>query len=452
MSNTRKAQPGSGFRQEKFASSPEFNRGLMANLVARRAALVENAEHRELLWFLQLLSHREGLNKVAAELLAKHPDAGKPRPKSTDSDNDIFELSACGFFDSAASELPQFLAELCLNPAARLDADPYWFKGLFAALRKFKAEWIARRREAEVFTSIGQKVSDALDYALEARCMVLIDGLPRIGKTHAAKAWAELHPGSARYVQLESNNDDKTFFRVIAEALGVSVNLNSKARELRERIEAVLQTGQLLLILDNAEWLWPNNVDPDALPNRINWLMTALVNHEVPIGLVTAPQFNKTKKLIEHRTRWTSEQFDGRIGHFEALPESLGMADLENIARAWFPAADKVSIQLLANYAQSSARYLGGMKAVADRARFIAKKQGRETVSRDDIKRALTENILPGDRALEAAAQAANLGPKRQPKETYTLSRLAESSPALPANRAPAAEPAPPGRRNLVEA
>jgi len=52
MSNTRKADPGSSFRQERFASSPEFQRGLMANLVARRCELLSRAEDRDLFWFL----------------------------------------------------------------------------------------------------------------------------------------------------------------------------------------------------------------------------------------------------------------------------------------------------------------------------------------------------------------------------------------------------------------
>jgi hypothetical protein len=55
MSNTRTATPGSPFRPERFASS--FERGLLANLVAKRVAVLPaGAAARGLIWFLQWLS------------------------------------------------------------------------------------------------------------------------------------------------------------------------------------------------------------------------------------------------------------------------------------------------------------------------------------------------------------------------------------------------------------
>jgi hypothetical protein len=75
MSSTRTAADDSKFRQERYASSTEFERGLLANLVAKRCALIDDAADRELIWFVQFLSHRDGgLAAVAAELLAKYPE------------------------------------------------------------------------------------------------------------------------------------------------------------------------------------------------------------------------------------------------------------------------------------------------------------------------------------------------------------------------------------------
>src|SRR5262249_44674909 len=149
-------------------------------------------------------------------------------------------------------------------------------------------------------------------YTLQSRCLTLINGLARTGKTFAARAWCDLHPGRARFAQVPASTDDIGFFRSIARSLGVSINLNSKAQELRNRIEQVLQTGDLLLCLDEAHYLWPHSNYRDALPNRLNWIMTALVNHDVPVCLVTTPQFLADQKRIERKTGWTSEQFVGR--------------------------------------------------------------------------------------------------------------------------------------------
>src|SRR4051794_12902960 len=75
MSSTRRAETGTPFRQERFSSSAEFERGLMGNLVARRCEVLERDEDRELVWFIQLLSHAPGgLAKLAAELLAIFPE------------------------------------------------------------------------------------------------------------------------------------------------------------------------------------------------------------------------------------------------------------------------------------------------------------------------------------------------------------------------------------------
>ena len=76
MSSTRRASDKSSrLRQGRFASSPEYERGLMANLVAKRCSVLEHPEDRELVWFMQLISHRPGgIKKLAADLLAEFPD------------------------------------------------------------------------------------------------------------------------------------------------------------------------------------------------------------------------------------------------------------------------------------------------------------------------------------------------------------------------------------------
>src|ERR1035438_141503 len=70
MSSTRTAKDDSVFNQSRYASSPEFERGLIANLVAKRCALLTAKADRELIWFVQYLSHQPGgLAAVAADLI-----------------------------------------------------------------------------------------------------------------------------------------------------------------------------------------------------------------------------------------------------------------------------------------------------------------------------------------------------------------------------------------------
>jgi hypothetical protein len=272
-----------------------------------------------------------------------------------------------------------------------------------------------------VRTEIGRKVHDTLDYALETRCMVLIDGLARTGKTFATKHWCDLHPGEARYVQVPSTNDRKTFFRAIALSLGVSVNLKSKAQELQERVEDVLQRGDLLVVFDEASFLWPNTNLREAMPERIQWVMTALVNYGVPVAMIATPQFFRTQRLIEQRTCWTAEQFTGRIGHYESLPGSLSEQDLAAVARVLLPEGDKKSIVALVLYAQASGKYLAGIESAVRRARFLARHDGRNAVVFGDIKSAV-RSVIPSDAALAQALSEPVKGVRKGPCKPPAIS------------------------------
>jgi len=451
MSSTRRATGNGPLRQERFASSPEFERGLMANLVATRCSVLDRAEDRELIWFLQLLSHKGGgLKKLAAEFCQRYPQhlatdsmrrignkpgqvysASQVRAVRAEIPDARFDYPLAGEFDldseslspshresypasifaercrmAAADGLEKHLACLCLDPALSVaDGHPWYFPRLVSTLRGFQPEWTTGQNLVAI-TSIGTQVFDALDYALESRRLVLIDGQARIGKTFAAKAWCAAHPGRARYIEVPSTNDDIGFYRAIAMGLGVSVALRSKAQELRQRIEETLQAGDLAVVFDEAHYLWPQSHYRAATPGRVNWLMTALVNRGVPTALLTTPQFMRSQKETETRTCWTSEQFIGRIGHYEKLPGVLTAADLEAVAHALLPDGDALSIEALVLYAQSSAKYLAGIETAVCRAQFIAQREQRTKMTFADIKRAIRENVIPSDSTFAGAMQA----------------------------------------------
>jgi hypothetical protein len=467
MSNTRRTNTPGIIKQERFASSAEYERGLMANLVAKRCGVIERTEDRELIWTLQFLSHRPGgLKKLAADLLAKYPEriatdsmrkiGMKPRQIYSAEQVRIVREEVCGRFplkgeidferagmeffldnpekksraqqeaefhpsnyaaadfvkccrEAASGGFEKHLSELCLNPAMPVaDGAPWYFPALVSTLREFLAGRLESHCRQTVVTSLGERVHQALDYTAQTGSMTLIEGPARFGKSHSVTDWCERHPGRARYVQLESSRDEMSFFRAIARALGVSINLNSKAQELRQRIEDTLQAGDLMLVIDEAHYLWPNLIDSRTLPARINWILTALVNNGVPVAMVTTPQFLRNQKEFETRTRWTSEQLTGRIGHYEPLPSELTPGDLQKVAGALLPDADTRTIEALVVYAQASAKYLAGIRHAVDRAGFIARKDGRDKIQFSDVKQALKQAVIPSDAAFANAVGATN--------------------------------------------
>jgi hypothetical protein len=355
--------------------------------------------------------------------------------------------------DAANKGLEKHLLKLACDPALPVaDGSPWYFPSLVSSLREFVAAQIETHCRQIAVTSLGKQVHDALDYTAQTGSMTLIEGPARFGKSHSVTDWCERHPGRARYVQLESSRDEMSFFRAIAKALGVSINLNSKAQELRQRIEDTLQGGGLMIVFDEAHYLWPGLIDSRTLPARINWILTALVNNGVPVALCTTPQFLRNQKEFETRTRWTSEQLTGRIGHYEKLPDTLTQEDLRLVAGALVPDADESIIEALVAYAEASVKYLAGIRHTVDRAGFIARKDGRGKIRFGDVKRAIKENVIPSDAAFAAAVDSTNNPARKRAAKVFATpmqSAFQASALSLPVDRIPvrAVRPAQFGQR-----
>jgi len=461
MSNTRHSAPGSPFRQERYCSSRQFQQGLLANLVARRCRVISDRSERDLIYFVQLLSHEEGgLERLAAVLREKFADGigtrsmhrvgirangfysaaqvkairrDMPREEADSfvlkGEMTLIEEAGCVFGEDpspadlagrpnrypvsaflqacrdASRNLAGDLAEWCLNPErAWNDGGPWYFPGLKDALRAFMGTWIQERTEPVIMTEVSRKVHETLDYALEERCLVVIQGKARRGKTTAARSWCEMHPGRARYVQAPSSNDENSFYRSIAKALGIGAGLTLKGSQIRQKVEDTLQTGDLMLVIDEAHLVWPQQARVrDSLPRKLNWIMTDLVNYRVPVALVATPQFSMTQRVFEEKSHWASEQFIGRISHFERLPEELNEQDLRAVAQALLPEGSKKGIQLLVDYAMSSRKDLAAIESGVKRARFLARKAGRAEAATVDIREAITGGVAPSDTALALA-------------------------------------------------
>ncbi len=417
MSSTRYAQAGAPLRPERFASS--YERGLLANLVALRAAEIDPAPDRAALWFVQWRSWQpRGLAALSAALVERY-DAKALFPEA---DARYYEEE----FPDAEKRRSHYPAA-CERELSRLCLDPqFGLGGLWEAVDGYRETWIAERAKGVVTTAVGRQVADALDYTRSARTLTLVDGPSRTGKTFAARAWCEQSAGLARYVQVPCSNDDRALYAAIAEALGMSHGLTCKANEIRYRIEETLAGGDLLLVLDEAHYLWPQNWQRFAMPSRVNWVLTALVNRGVPVALVTTPQFYDIQTRVEKLTGWNSAQFLGRIGHVERLPESLGIADLMKVAGALLPECEKRIHAKLAAYAQVSKKHLASIDAIVKRARWLASKEGLSQASAAHVDRAINESVIPSDSALAVSlrrsAKPAKLRDALPPREAFAVS------------------------------
>ncbi|HEY5232206.1 MAG TPA: AAA family ATPase [Verrucomicrobiae bacterium] len=331
-----------------------------------------------------------------------------------------------GAFEISKISRAKFQKRISPDELERFCLDPHFFSDeILESVLAYRAEWIAAR-PATVQTEISRRVMDALEYAQRNRCLVLVDGLARIGKTFAARAWCERSAGLVRLVQTPASNDDQSFFRAIAKALGVSASLKLKAVELRARVEETLAGSGLMLVLDESHYCFPSNWQRYALPSRVNWIMTALVNEGVPVTLITTPQFLQAQARCEKLTGWTSEQFLGRIGHLEKLPDRLERKDLLAVAGALLPDSDAKTLGAVAAYAELSQKHLASIESIATRAAWLAQKDRREIVTSGDVAKAVHESL----RSDPALARELNKAPTMKPSSAGNR-RGSRARPAL---------------------
>ena len=274
------------------------------------------------------------------------------------------------------NNLERELAEICLNPEWDFErGGPWYFSDLERTLRDYMRDWIAQLTAGVVVTALGKQVHDMLDYTLHSSSMTLLIGNARRGKSFAARSYCEQHSGQSRFIEVPTGNDDTSFYRAIARGLPIGKFSQYKAIELRERVESVLLTGDLVICLDEAQRLWPETNLRCGFPKRISWVMS-MVNQGVPFCLIATPQFFDRQKLSDQIAGWNSSQLIGRLHDWKQLPDELSIEDLMAVARSILPEADHTTLRALAIYARTSARYLAAIDAIASRARYDAYRAG----------------------------------------------------------------------------
>jgi hypothetical protein len=407
MSSTRYAPFGAPISYERYMSSPEFAelRGIPGTAIATKADLYDDPRQRSLLFFLHALSLKPGgLRRLARELSVEFSSFGE-------------------------EDLTHHLVDLCINPKipvrfseGRLTKkrDRSSAQTLCDLLCHFREQYETRARADFVVTSIGQEIFDTLDHALANGRMVLIEGNSGIGKTTTAEAWCAAHEGESRMVSLSGISHKTGFFQKLASAMGLAAS-NRKATDMQIKVEEFFRRTRLMLVIDEAHYLWPQHQRSHSSPELVDWVNTALVNQQVPVGLICTDQFAKLKARVEKRTGWTSEQLEHRLKRYKELPDTPTKADLEAVAarllatrwntrqERWnLPgtAAPADFVNLVVGYALTCKM---GLPAVADtiqEARYQARLDRREQIAARDIQKALLEYRIPSDAALVSAFES----------------------------------------------
>lgn len=364
----------------------------------------------------------------------------EPTAAAPDADNsaECF-LQICR--SQAASQLGDFLEAVCSDPTMeirlpedreftvdlereklrdlasetadwRISEVPY-FRDLVGALLEFQCNMAQQARDAVAQTEVAGRVFGTLDRALSHRKMVVLEGDPGIGKTKAAEAWCEAHNGQARFVTLSGCVNKTSIFRAIGRALGVGCGYHRSLAAIQARVEDALKRSGLMLVIDEAHFLFGQSERMQTRPVMLDWVDTALCNQGVPVALIATPQFSRRLDQAERETIWQSAQFRRRVKDYVRLPSAMSQADLDSVTRKLLPNSDRASIKLATGYAKLSRWPLTGLANLAEDARVIAAECGRTEPNFADLEAAMTKFRMPSDVAQATAFEEASKTARR---------------------------------------
>lgn len=317
--------------------------------------------------------------------------------------------------ESSTGDWRRYLEE---NPdvecQASESADLIYFQDVIGALVEYKAHRENQIRDRFQQTAISRKIWATLDYAAASRGMVVLDGLEGRGKTEAVKAWCEINASRARFVSLKGITSKTAAFREIARSLGIASSYTRTAPEMQARIEDVLKRSKLLLVLDEAHFLFNQSRRMYSRPELIDWIDTAICNQGVGIALITTPQFIVCMTRAADQVEWNYRQFRRRVRRWVMLPKQNSEADITAVARSIFSGANESVIKHVVGYALLSKRDLSAIGDVATELRVMTGSDDLGKVTIAQAQQAIYEFLLPSDKAFLVGMEASRKGQGRK--------------------------------------
>lgn len=343
----------------------------------------------------------------------------------------------------AARHLPRTLAEWCLDPHVqpsswRVD---YLDGNVGELILEYAELQAARALEEFALTSIGRIVWDELDRCRASGRAVSIIGETGIGKTESCSAWCRQHEGQVVRVSLNSICNRTTFFQALAGALGIASALTRTASKLELRVREVLQQAGLMVIIEEFHYAFPRCKRPTAPPELPDWIYGALIDHRVPVALVSTPQISRLLRDVEDSTGWNGRQWSRRVRRSGKLPDQPTREDLVKVAEKLLPEGSAAMIKAAVGFAGRLTEQLDALVDLVAEARAAASFAGRERV--------IPADLLAGLREVESVYLAK--APARPEKTTRRKSQ--RQSEFLPEGAFDDDEPAalPPSREGAAD-
>ena len=141
-------------------------------------------------------------------------------------------------------------------------------------------------------------------------------GLKGAGKPRRCAPGAIATLGVARFASLDGTSSKTAQVRELARALGIGHGNTRTALEMQTSVKEVLQISHLMIVIDEAHFLFNQNQRQSGRPEMLDWIDTALCNPPLPVALVTTPQFMDCMERAAGQVGWNYRQFKRRCKRY----------------------------------------------------------------------------------------------------------------------------------------
>ena len=310
----------------------------------------------------------------------------------------------------SVAEMDSAMEQHGLERSEFCNAEVPYFYDICGALYEFQRRHATTAESACARTNAARTILSTLKDGLRARKMVLIEAESDSGKSTAARTFCRMNQGAARYVTLQGITTKTAFFRAIARGLGLPSTYALNATDMQARIEDMLQRSGLMLILDESQYCFSQGSRIYSRPEIVDWIYTALCNHDVPVALIASPLFSRRMAQAARQVDWNFTQFERRIFRRPEVPLKPTLRDIELVARYHLPEADANTIKFLCGQAQEGFTPLTMLVNTITDARLMAEDAGRTEITLADLRRAANEHRVPTELQNRRAHEMAKAG------------------------------------------
>jgi hypothetical protein len=312
---------------------------------------------------------------------------------------------------------------------------PWYFPRVGEALLRFMDRRAVQIAAKGADTEVRRQIFRALDRAARLPGLAtFIEGGTRAGKSDGIKTHAKMFPGRERLLKTPPEGGVGDVERAIANTLGIVTELSDRTADIRAKIAVVLKEAKLLLIFDEAQYIYPSEFTRKTTPRRLNYIRDSVLDEELSCVLVWTEQSHEDARArFIKATGYAMGQWDGRVAKTLQLPKDIGAEDMLSIARKWLPGLPEAFAEMIVGALEGKeSNYCSDVSTIAKFA-FLNAEDGKRT--------------LPSLADLESAISEFFQGASRQPAARVPTSQPV-SIPLRQACSSDAVESPRPGRAN----